>query len=80
MAHPFMPMKARKLRKLTRRRKDSGLTVTVFNRPVEFETPVADPHRNKTSPLPAVIAKIVTDKIISHPWLTAMGESGNVTF
>ena len=65
MAHPFMPMKARKLRKLTRRRKDSNQTVTVFNRPVEFKTPDADPHRNKTSPLPAVSAKIVTNKIFS---------------
>jgi hypothetical protein len=67
MAHPFMSMKAKKLRKLTREREDFNSAVTVFNRPIEFKTPVADPHRNKTSPLPAVIAKIVTDKIISQP-------------
>ena len=41
-------------RKLTRKREDSNQTVTVFNRPVEFKTPVADPRRNKTSPLPAI--------------------------
>jgi hypothetical protein len=66
MAHPFMPMKARKLRKLTRRRKDSNSAVTVFNRPVEFETPVADP-RPKTRPLPALSAKITAEKISSQP-------------
>jgi hypothetical protein len=53
MAYPFMPMKARKLRKLTREREDSNQSVTVSNRPVEFETPVAEPRR-KTRPLPAI--------------------------
>ena len=47
MAYPFRPMKARKLRKLTREREDSNRRVTVFNRPIEFETPVAEPRRIK---------------------------------
>jgi hypothetical protein len=65
MAHPFMPMKARKLRKLTRRCKDSNQSVTVFNRPVEFETPVADSHRNEINSRPAITRQSVTEKNFS---------------
>jgi len=67
MAHPFMPMKARNLRKLTREREDSNQSVTVFNRPVEFKTPVADSYRNETSTRPPIICQIATEKIISQP-------------
>jgi hypothetical protein len=48
MAYPFQPMKKVRLRKLDRKREDSGLTVTVFNRPTEFETAHADFHQNQT--------------------------------
>ena len=48
MAHPFMSMKARKLRKLTREREESNKAVTVFNRPVEFETHNAGFNQNQT--------------------------------
>jgi hypothetical protein len=48
MAYPFRPMKKVRLRKLDRKREDSGLTVTVFNRPTEFETDHADFHQNQT--------------------------------
>jgi hypothetical protein len=41
-------MKAKRLRKLTRKREDSNLIVTVFNRPPEFQTHDADLPQNKT--------------------------------
>ena len=53
MAHPFMPMKARKLRKLTREREESNQAGPDSNRRPEFETTVADSRRNKTSPRPS---------------------------
>jgi hypothetical protein len=62
MAHPFMPMKARKLRKLTREREESNLTVTVFNRPVEFETPAVESHRNEINSRPKITCQSVTEK------------------
>ncbi len=62
MAYPFMPLKERQLRKLTREREESNQFIEVFNRPIEFESPVAEPHRN-TSPLPALSAKIAAEKI-----------------
>jgi hypothetical protein len=62
MAYPFRPLKERQLRKLSRGREDSYQLIEVSNRPIEFESPVADP-RLKTSPLPALSAKTSTDKI-----------------
>ena len=40
MAYPFMPIRPRKLRKLTKKRKpeDSDPPVTVFNRPFDYKT------------------------------------------
>jgi hypothetical protein len=66
MAHPFMPMKARKLRQLTREREDSNQAGPDSNQPVEFETPVADSHRNETSPHPPIICQIAAEKISSQ--------------
>ena len=48
MAYPFMPMRAKKLRKLTREREDSVPVATVFNRPAEFKTHNAGFHQNQT--------------------------------
>jgi hypothetical protein len=67
MAHPFMPMKARKLRKLTRRREESNQAGPDSNRRPEFETPAVDSRRNKTSSRPPIICQIATEKIISQP-------------
>jgi hypothetical protein len=67
MAYPFRPMKKVRPKKLTRKRKDSGLTVTVFNRPTEFETNHAESRRNSTrSSQELKRRKINTDKIISQ--------------
>jgi hypothetical protein len=57
-------LKGKKLRKLNREREESDQFIEVFNRPLEFESPVADPCR-KTSPLPA-LSKTSTEKIISQ--------------
>ena len=65
MAYPFMPLKGRKIRKLTKGREDSDPIVEVSNRSIELESPLADP-RSITSPLPALSAKISTEKIISQ--------------
>jgi hypothetical protein len=66
MAYPFRPMKKVRLRKLDRKREDSGLTVTVFNRSIEFETDHADFHQNIIrSNQELNRRKINTDKIIS---------------
>ena len=63
MAYPFCPMKKVRLRKLDRKREDSGLTVTVFNRPTEFETDHADFHQNITrSSQELNRRKVTTDK------------------
>jgi hypothetical protein len=62
MAHPFMPLKGRKLRKLTRRRKDSNPCGSDSNRRPEFETTVTDSRRNKTSSRPPIICQIATEK------------------
>jgi hypothetical protein len=64
MAYPFMPMKGRKLRKLTRQRENSDFGDSDSNRSIEFETP-ADSCL-KIRPLPALSAKISTEKIISQ--------------
>ena len=66
MAYPFRPLKAKKLRKLNREREESDQFIEVSNRPIEFETPVADPRQNKTSPLPPSGVKINTENIISQ--------------
>lgn len=50
---------------MSKEREDSDFGVTDFNRPVEFESHVADPRR-KTSPPLALSAKITTEKIISQ--------------
>jgi hypothetical protein len=65
MAYPFMPLKGKKLRKLTREREESNQFIEVSNRSIEFESPVADP-RCETSPLPALSAKIAVEKIFSQ--------------
>jgi hypothetical protein len=65
MAYPFMPLKGKKLRKLTREREDSNQFVEVSSRSIEFESPVTDPRRN-TSPLPALSTKTSTENIISQ--------------
>jgi hypothetical protein len=67
MAYPFMPMKARNLRKLTREREESNQFIEVSNRPIEFDSAVADPRCNKTSSRPPIICQIGTEKIISQP-------------
>jgi hypothetical protein len=67
MAHPFIPLKARKLRKLTRKREESNQACPDSNRRPEFETPVADSRRNKISSRPPIICQIATEKIISQP-------------
>jgi hypothetical protein len=68
MAYPFRPMKKVRLRKLDRKREDPNLTVTVFNRPPEFETDHSDFHQNKIrSSQELNYRKITTDKIISQP-------------
>jgi hypothetical protein len=66
MAYPFMPLKARKLRKLTREREESNQAGSESNRRPEFETTVAD-SRRKTRPRPPIICQIATEKIISQP-------------
>jgi hypothetical protein len=66
MAYPFRPLKARQLRKLNREREDSNSLVEVFNRPIEFESPVADPRRI-TRPLPALSTNTSTENNISQP-------------
>ena len=66
MAYPFMPMREWKLRKLTREREDSEQAGPDSNRSIEFETPVADPRQNETSPLPASSANIANENIISQ--------------
>jgi hypothetical protein len=65
MAYPFRPLKAKKLRKLSREREDSDQFIEVTNHPIEFESPVADPC-SITSPLPPLSAKINTENIISQ--------------
>jgi hypothetical protein len=65
MAYPFMPMKGRKLRKLTREREESDSLVEVSNCSSEFESPAADPRRI-TSPLPALSTNTSTENIISQ--------------
>jgi hypothetical protein len=65
MAHPFMPLKERKLRKLTREREDSNQAGPDSNCPIEFETPVADPRR-KTRPHPSITCQIAVEKISSQ--------------
>jgi hypothetical protein len=65
MAYPFRPLKGRKPRKLSREREDSDFGVTDSNRPIEFESPVADP-RCKTRPLPALSTNTSTENIISQ--------------
>ncbi len=65
MAYPFRPLKERQLRKLAREREESDQSGPDSNCSIEFESPVADPHRI-TSPLPALSAKVSTDKIISQ--------------
>jgi len=60
MAYPFRPLKPKKLRKLAREHEDSDLAGPDSNRSIEFETPVADPRQNETSPLPASSANIAT--------------------
>ena len=67
MAHPFMPMKAKKLRKLTREREESNQAGPDSNRRPEFETTVADSRRNKISSRPPIICQIAIEKIISQP-------------
>jgi hypothetical protein len=67
MAYPFMPMKARKLRKLTREREESNQAGPDSNRRPEFETTVADSRRNKTTSRPLIICQIAIEKIISQP-------------
>jgi hypothetical protein len=66
MAYPFRPIRKRKLRKLPRAREDSDQCIEVSNHSIELESPAADPHRNKTSPLPALSAKIAAEKISSQ--------------
>jgi hypothetical protein len=65
MAHPFMPMREWKLRKLTREREESNQAGPDSNRSIEFESPVADP-RSKTSPFPALSTNTSTENIISQ--------------
>jgi hypothetical protein len=67
MAYPFMPLKGRKLRKPNGEREDSDRFIEVAKRPIEFEIPITDP-RCKTSPLPALSAKIAAKKISSQLW------------
>jgi hypothetical protein len=67
MAYPFRPLKGRKIWKLAREREDSDQAGPDSNRCVEFESPVADPHQNKISLLPAVTTKITTENIFSKP-------------
>jgi hypothetical protein len=52
--YPFMPMSGRKPWKLTTKREDSEPTIEVSSHPIEFESPVAEAHRNKTSPRPTI--------------------------
>jgi hypothetical protein len=65
MAYPFMPMKGRKLRKLSKEREDSNQFIEVSNRSIELESPVADPRR-KTRPLTALSTNTSTENIISQ--------------
>jgi hypothetical protein len=58
-------MRGRKLRKLAREREESNQAGPDSNRPIEFESPVADP-RCITSPLSAVTTKIAAEKISSQ--------------
>lgn len=67
MAYPFMPMRARKLRKPTQKREDYNQGVTVFNRPVEFETLAVESHRNEINSRPKITRQSVTEKIFSQP-------------
>jgi hypothetical protein len=48
MAYPFRPMKKVRSKELTRKREDSNLIVTVFNRPAEFDTHNAGFNQNQT--------------------------------
>jgi hypothetical protein len=52
--YPFMPMSGRKPWKHTTKREDSEPTIEVSSHPIEFESPVAEAHRNKTSPRPTI--------------------------
>jgi hypothetical protein len=62
MAHPFMPMRARRLKKLTKKREDSNQSVTVFNRPIEFNTHHGYSDQNQTRPPKnQTTVKITTD-------------------
>jgi hypothetical protein len=62
MAYPFRPMKKVRLKKLTRKREGSNLTVTVFNRPTEFETANADFRQNQTRSIQELNrSKVTTD-------------------
>ena len=47
MAYPFRPVKKVRSKKLTRERENFNLTVTVFNRPVEFKTHHGESRRNQ---------------------------------
>jgi hypothetical protein len=51
---------------LSREREESNQFIEVSNRPIEFDSPVADPRR-KTKPLPALSTKTSTENIISQP-------------
>jgi hypothetical protein len=66
MAYPFRPLKAKKLRKLSRDREDSDQFIEVTNHPIKVESPVAD-TRPINSPPPTLSAKFSTDKIFSQP-------------
>jgi hypothetical protein len=66
MAHPFMPMRESKLRKLSREREDSDFGDTDSNCSPRFESPVPDSHR-ESSLIPALSTKTSTENIISQP-------------
>jgi hypothetical protein len=51
MAYPFRPLKKVRLKKLARKCEDSVPTVTVFNRPAEFNTHNAGFNQNQTRPI-----------------------------
>jgi hypothetical protein len=65
MAYPFRPIRRRKLRKLSREREDSDQSGSDSNRSIEFESPVADSHR-ETSLFPALSTNTSTENIISQ--------------
>jgi hypothetical protein len=60
MAHPFMPLRARKLKKLTRKREDSNALLSFKPITTILIKIEPAPPKNQTA------AKITTDNIISQ--------------